>query len=69
MGTRKGALEQVSCFESALYYFISAAGQRDKKIEFRTHHNQHRSATDGQCKWAFKPASAIIYKAKQMVLH
>lgn len=49
MGTRKGALEQVSCFESAVYYFISAAGQRDKKIEFRTLQKQYRSATDGLC--------------------
>lgn len=49
MGTRKGALEQVSCFESAVYYFVSAAGQRDKKIEFRTFHKQYMSGTDGLC--------------------
>lgn len=49
MGTHKGALEQVSCFESAVYYFVSAAGQRDKKIEFRTLHKQYMSGTDGLC--------------------
>ena len=47
--TRKGAIEQVSGFELAVYYFISAAGQRDKKIEFRTLHKQYMSGTDGLC--------------------